>query len=197
MAGANGEGLIDAGEGDGGAYRIRNRAAGKGDGFGVGEICGDAAERDGEGVEVDAVVVAKEATVEEGVEALVGEDGVAEGDAVTEADGDAVGEGAGILATAEGAAGVGGVEAEDLIKDGVVHDDFEAIYRCADGVERADHAAHAGSGDDVDGDMVLFKPLEDADLRQGKSAAAAEGQTDAGTVGGSGWRGGGRYGLHG
>lgn len=193
----HGEGLVDAGKGDGGAHGVGDGAAGEGDGFGVGEVGGDAAERDGEGVEVDAVVVAEEAAVEEGVEALVGEDGVAEGDAVAEADGKCVGEGAGVFAAAEGAAGVGGPEAEDLTEDGVVHDDFEAVDGDAGGVEGADHAAHAGSGDDVDGDVVLFEPLEDADFGEGEGAAATEGKADARATDGTGRGDGGGEGVAG
>ena len=97
------EGLEDAGERDRGADGVRDGAAGEGDGDGLVEVGGDAAQRDGEGVEVDLVVVAEELAVEEGVETLVGEDGVAEGDAVFEADGDGVGEFAGVFAAAEGA----------------------------------------------------------------------------------------------
>ena len=189
--------LIDARERDGGANGIGQGASGKGDDLGVGEVGGDAAERDGKGVEVDAIVVAEEAAVEKGVEALVGEDGVAEGDTVTEADGEGVGEGAGVFAAAEGAAGVGGVEAEDLVEDAVVHDDFEAIDGSSGGVERADHAAHAGAGDDIDRDVVFFKPLEHADLGEGKGAAATERKADARAACGTGWRDGGRDRLEG
>ncbi len=105
---------------------------------------------------------------------------------MTEADGDAVGEGAGVFAAPEGAAGVAVVETEDLVEDRVGHDDFEAIDGCADGVECADHASHAGAGDDVDGDVVLLEPLEDADLREGEGTAAAQGEADAGAANGTG-----------
>ena len=54
------KGRIDAGEGDGGADGVCERAAREGDGPGVGEVGGEAAEGDGEGVEVDLIVVAKE-----------------------------------------------------------------------------------------------------------------------------------------
>ena len=50
------------------------------------------------------------------------------------------------------------------------------------GVEGADHAAHAGAGDDVYGDVVFFEPLERADLGESERAAAAEGEADAGAA---------------
>ena len=116
---------VDAGDGDGGADCVGQRAASEGDGAGDGDIGGEAAKGNGEIVELGAVVVAEELGVEEGVEALIGEDGVAEGDAVAEADGDAVGEFAAVFAAAEVAGFVGGVEAEDGVEDRVVHDDLQ------------------------------------------------------------------------
>ena len=123
----NFKGLEDAGEGDGGADGVGDGAAGEGDGLGVVEVCGEAAEGDGELVEVGAVVVAEELAVEECVEALVGQDGVAEGDAMLEADVDGVREGAGIFTAAEGFGLVGAGEGEDGGEDLVVHDGLELL----------------------------------------------------------------------
>jgi len=50
----------------------------------------------------------------------------------------------------------------------------------AGGVEAADEAAHAGSGQVVDGDVVLFKPFQNADVGFTERATAFEGDTDFG-----------------
>ena len=95
------DGSVDAGDGDGGADGVGQRAASEGDGSGDGEIGGEAAERDGEVVEFGAVVVAEELGVEKGIESLIGEEGITEGDAVAKADGNAVGKLATVFAAAE------------------------------------------------------------------------------------------------
>jgi hypothetical protein len=100
-----------------------------------------------------------------------------------EADGDGVGEGAAVLAATVVEGLVGGAEGEDLVEDLIVHDGLELVDGFAGGVEGADHAAHAGSGDHVDGDVVLLEPLEDADLGHGEGSAAAEGKADARAIG--------------
>ena len=47
------------------------------------------------------------------------------------------------------------------------------------------NAAHAGSGDAVDRDVVLFHPLNHANFSQSKRAPATESQTNARTMNGS------------
>ncbi len=76
----------DAGDGGGGEHGIAQRAAREGDGLGVGEVGGLAAEGDGQMVEVDLIVVAEEFFFEQLVEAGLGEQAVAELDAMLEAD---------------------------------------------------------------------------------------------------------------
>lgn len=45
--------------------------------------------------------------------------------------------------------------------------------------EGADVGAHAGAGDAVDGDIVFFEDLDDADIGEGLGSAGGEGETDA------------------
>ncbi len=186
------EGTEDAGDGCGGEDGIAQRAAGEGDGPGGVEVGGLAAEGDGQAIEVGLIVVAEELFFEELVEAGFGEEAVAELDAMLEADGDAVGDVAAVFAAAKALRAVGLLDAEDGA-DGVFGEDvLHLVGGVAGGVESADDGAHAGAGDDVDGDVMIVKPLQDADLAHGLRAASAEGEADDGAVGGEiGGRGGG------
>src|ERR1700728_4599453 len=56
--------------------------------------------------------------------------------------------------------------------------------RHAGGVHHANNASHAGTRNAVDRNVVLFQPLDHADLSQAERPAAAERKTDTGTV----WR---------
>ena len=53
-------------------------------------------------------------------------------------------------------------------------------------VRAADEAAHAGASDVVHGDMVLFKPCDDADVGQAERASAFKDQAERGPSVGSG-----------
>lgn len=133
------------------------------------------------------IVETKELTVKEGVEALIDQNTIADRDTVFEAEGDGVGQRTRVFAATEVLALVAGAEAEDRGKDGRVHDGLELFRGLAGGVEGTDHAAHAGARDHINGDVVLFEPLEDSDLGEAESASAAEGESNAGAVGGAGW----------
>ena len=174
------EGAKDAGDGGGGADGIGEGAAGEGDGAGVGEIGGLAAEGDGEVVEVGLVVVVKKLFVEKGVEAGVGEQAVAQGDTVFQADAYTVGKVAVFFAATVVECSVVGAEAKDagdlLAGEDVTH----LLGGVAGGVERGKDGAHGGAGDDVDGDVVLFEPLDGADFGEGDGRAAAKGKADDG-----------------
>ena len=50
----------------------------------------------------------------------------------------------------------------------------------AGGERAADEAAHARAGGDVDRDVMLLEPADDADVRDAARAAAAEGDADGG-----------------
>ena len=186
------EGAEDAGDGCGGEHGIAQRAAREGDGPGGVEVGGLAAEGDGQAIEVGLIVVAEELFFEELVEAGLGEEAIAELDAMLEADGDAVGDVAAVFAAAKALRAVGLLDAEDGA-DGVFGEDvLHLVGGVAGGIECADDGAHAGAGDDVDGDVMIVKPLQDADLAHGLRAASAEGEADDGAVGGEiGGRGGG------
>ena len=54
----------------------------------------------------------------------------------------------------------------------------EFFGRHAGGVEAADEAAHAGAGDEVDGDAVAFEPFDDADVAESEGPAAFQYQAD-------------------
>ncbi len=51
--------------------------------------------------------------------------------------------------------------------------------RAARGVEGRHQRTHAGAGDAVDRDVVLLKPLQDADVRQAQRAAALQSNADS------------------
>ncbi len=146
--------------------------------MGRGEVGGLAAEGDGKTVEVGLVVVVEKFLVEELVQACIGKEAVAQGDAVFQADSDAVGEIPVFLTAAVIEVGVTGAEAEDAADLVAGEDVAHLLGGVAGGVERGEDGTHGGAGDDVDGDVVLFKPLDGADLGEGDGGASAEGKTD-------------------
>ena len=54
----------------------------------------------------------------------------------------------------------------------------------AAGVECANQGTHAGSGEAVDGNVVLLKPLKNADVGQSQRASSFQRQADGGAAGG-------------
>ena len=64
--------------------------------------------------------------------------------------------------------------------EGVLH----LLRRHAGRVEAADDRAHAGPGDEVDGDVDLLQDLQDADVRGAARAAAGEDEPETGPGGG-------------
>ena len=60
---------------------------------------------------------------------------------------------------------------------------FDIRRRHARGIHRANNAAHAGSGNAVHRDVVLFQPLDHADFGQAQRAPTAESQPDPRTLG--------------
>ena len=48
------------------------------------------------------------------------------------------------------------------------------------GIQPSHQAAHTGPGEVIDGDPVLFEPLQHSDMRQTERAAAFEGDSDFG-----------------
>ncbi len=99
-----------------------------------------------------------------------------------EADGDGVGDVAGVFTATEVAGGVLAFDAEDGVYGVFGHDVGHLLGRFSGGVERREDGAHAGAGDDIDGDVMFFKPLQYADFRHGERAAAAHGEADDGTI---------------
>ena len=55
---------------------------------------------------------------------------------------------------------------------------FDLVRRHAGGIRAADEAAHAGAGDEIDGDAMFFEPAEHADVGEAAGAAAAERDAD-------------------
>lgn len=55
---------------------------------------------------------------------------------------------------------------------------FQLINLVTRGVQAADHRTHAGAGDRIDLDALLFQSLEHADVRQPARGAAGQHQTD-------------------
>ena len=61
------------------------------------------------------------------------------------------------------------------------------IRAVASGVEATDEATHAGAGDVINGDAVVFEPLEDADVGEAEGAATGKSDTDFEAAGGRFW----------
>ncbi|MNN16622.1 hypothetical protein D3C81_1297670 [compost metagenome] len=55
---------------------------------------------------------------------------------------------------------------------------FQLIDLVARGVQPADHRAHAGAGDRIDFDALLFQGFEHTDVRQTTRGAAGQHQAD-------------------
>ena len=177
-------GREDAGDGDGGAHGLGQRAGGKDDRLHSIEVGGHAAEGDGGLVVIQLLpVVGEQVGGEELIDAAVGEQSVAQGGPVLEADGDGGRHLAAVLPVAVAGVYIRSLQGEDG-SEGVA--DSQGAYLpggLSAGKKRADQGAHAGSGEAVNGDVVLLKPLQDADVGHAEGAAALQSQADDGTVG--------------
>jgi hypothetical protein len=174
----------DAGNGDGGAHGLGQRPGGESDWLQGAQVGGHAAEGDGEAVVVQLLaVVAEEVGGEEFVDAAVGEQSVAQGDAVTDADSDRLGNLAAVLTAAKAGVGIGRLQGEDAGKGVADGDGAQFGGGAAGGVNSPYQRAHAGAGDAVDGDAVILEPLEDTDVGQSQGAATFKRNADRGPVG--------------
>ena len=61
---------------------------------------------------------------------------------------------------------------------GGAEDFLELTCRLSGGVDAADEATHAGASEVVDGDVMLFKPFEHADVGFAEGTVSFEGDTD-------------------
>ena len=61
-----------------------------------------------------------------------------------------------------------------------VNQSFQFVGTHSGGIESADEAAHAGSSNVIDWDVVFVKPFQDADVREPHGAAAFERHADFG-----------------
>src|ERR1700739_312816 len=84
--------------------------------------------------------------------------------AMFQADLNGIGDGSGIFLAAEREVFVGGAAAEKQRPIRGEENLLQIIGGFSGGVKAADEAAHAGAGKVVDGDMVLFKPFQNADV---------------------------------
>jgi len=101
-----------------------------------------------------------------------------------EADGQGGGALPPVLPAAKAGVDVRGLQREDL-GEGVAHSQGAHLGRgVPGGVHAANQRAHAGSGDAVDGDVIIFKPLNHAHVGQAECSAAFKSQADCRPVGG-------------
>jgi hypothetical protein len=177
----------DARNGNGGAHGVGERAALEDVGLAGDEFGRDAAEGDGEIVEGGDVGIVDGLAVDEEIDLVAGVESGRKGGAVFEADLDGIEDGAGVFLAAEGEVFVGGAAAEKQRPIRGAEDFLELVRGLAGGVHTADEAAHAGAGEVVDGNVVLFKPFEDANVGFAERAAAFEGDADFGASGGGGF----------
>lgn len=77
---------------------------------------------------------------------------------------------------------VGDVIIQRGIPIDAAQESVDFIGRAAGGIEAADQTTHAGSGEVVDGNVMLLKPAQDADMSEAQSAAAFQNEGDAGTT---------------
>src|SRR5208337_1703844 len=166
------------------ANGLGHRAGGKCDRLQGVEVSGDAAEGDGGPVEVQLpAVVGEQVGGEELIHAAVSEQCVAQGGLVLEAEHGDGGNLAAILTAAEAGVDVRSLQGKDVV-EGCTFGQGGHFRRCVSAyIERADQCAHAGSGQAVNGDVVLLKPLKDADVGHAERSAALQSQTDDGAVG--------------
>ncbi len=69
--------------------------------------------------------------------------------------------------------------AKGLLPIDRAHGGIDLLGRHAAGIQAADHGAHAGAGDAVDGNFEFLENLEHADVRHAARAAARQHQADA------------------
>src|SRR5258708_39093102 len=55
---------------------------------------------------------------------------------------------------------------------------LQFLWSFPGGVQTSNQAAHAGSRDVIDGNVMIFKPLQDTDVGQAKGTTAFEGDAD-------------------
>jgi hypothetical protein len=97
---------------------------------------------------------------------------------VAEAGGDGLRKFATVLATPEADVGVRSLEKEDGAKGVACGERAELQGREAGGVETADQRAHAGASQTVDWDVMVLKPLKDADVRKAERTTTLKGESD-------------------
>ena len=159
------------------------------DGLAITKIGSNAAEGRGQIVETGDGGIGKGHAVEHQAHAVTGIESVGTVEAVLEAEFAAELIVAAVLFAAIGKLPVCGFGEQRVVPvngfDELAHLDAVA----SGGKGSADQSSHAGAGKFVDGDVVFFHPLQDADVGQAERAAAGESHADDGTVSGSGLRG--------
>jgi len=178
------DGSEDAGNGNGGAHGFGERAALEDIGLAGNEFRGNAAEGDGEIVEGRNAGVVDDFAVDEEIDLVAGVEPGRKRGATFQADLDGIGDGPGVFLAAEREVFVRRAAAEKERPICGAEDFLKLSRGLAGGVEAADKSAHAGAGEVVDGDVVLFKPFEDADVGFAERAAAFERDADFGASGG-------------
>ena len=153
------------------------------------QVCGHAAKRDRDPVVVQFLaIVSKELGAKELIDAAFIEQRVAQRRLVLEPDGEDGGNLAAVQTAPKAGVGIGSFEGED-VHEGIADGHSAHLGgSCPGGIECSDEGAHAGAGEPVDGDAVLLKPLEYADVGQTQSAAAFQSQADGRTVSGDNCR---------
>ena len=77
---------------------------------------------------------------------------------------------------------VGRSPADNRVPVLLLHKIFHLLGSLSSRVETPDESSHAGPGNVVDWDVMLFKPSQNANVRESERASAFEGDADARTL---------------
>ncbi len=167
-----------------GAHRAHQVAAGDGDGFAGAQVGGDGAEGGRQPVEAAGRGDQQLGDRQRERQLLAGDQAAGQDDAAAgEAELEVEQFGAVVELGAQGAVAAIGTVGEDVVPVERHQGRLDLGGGQADGVEPANHRAHARAGDEVDRDPQLLEDPEHPHVGEAAGAAAAEGEADARAAG--------------
>ena len=116
-------------------------------------------------MEANRVVCSKLAS-EKGVELVVRDKAAAEGNATLEPEGEGSGHLRAVFATAIAGTRQRRLDSEQAVEDPAAGERIDLPGGSTGGNKCADERAHAGTGDAIDGNMVVVHPFHDAYVRE-------------------------------
>ena len=175
-----------AGNRHGSAHRLGQRAVAQHNTFAAQHVGGDAAERNRQVVKAGDSRFGERDAVEQQSDALAGIETVRPVETVLQAQRSRNQEITPVLLPAIGKLRVNRLRQESFVPINFFGELLDLVRRHASGVHRPNDAAHAGSGNPVHRNVVLFHPSDHPDLGQSQRATTAEREANSRTMAGTG-----------